>query len=79
MKIFIYLAFIDSSVIKNLNGSLNSGYNIKVKNKKSIKISAIVDDYKIPHVLMVTPSNPHDAKIMENIIVKNYFNCKNTA
>jgi len=69
--------YIDSTVIKNLNGSLHSGYNIKIKNKKSIKISAIVDNYKIPHVLMVTSSNPHDAKIMENIILENYFNYKN--
>ena len=71
--------YIDSTVIKNLNGSLNSGYNIKIKNKKSIKISAIVDDYKIPHVLTVTSSNPHDVKIMENIILENNFNNKNTA
>ena len=68
--------YIDSTVIKNLNGSLDNGYNIKIKNKKSIKISAIVDEYKIPHVLSVTSSNPHDAKIMENIIDNDYFNNK---
>ena len=70
------MAYIDSTVIKNLNGPLNSGYNIKIKNKKSIKICNIVDDYKIQHVLIVTSSNSYDAKIMENIILENYFNYK---
>ena len=58
--------YIDSTVISNFSGSLDYGYNIKIKNKKSIKISAIVDDNKIPHLIKVTPSNPHDAKIMGN-------------
>ena len=61
--------FIDSTVINNIGGRLNYGYNIKIKNKKSIKISVIVDNNKIPHMFKVTPSNPHDAKIMEEIII----------
>ena len=68
--------YIDSTVIGNLNGSLTCGYNIKIKNKRSIKISAIVDDNKIPHMLLVTPSNPHDAKIMEELVEQNNFDNK---
>ena len=49
------------------------GYNIKIKNKKSIKISNIIDSNKIPHMFIVTPSNPHDAKIMEELIINNNF------
>jgi hypothetical protein len=67
--------YIDSTVISNTSGSLKFGYNIKIKNKKSIKITAIVDDNKIPHLLKVTSSNPHDAKIMEDILNEN--NIKN--
>ena len=55
--------FIDSTVIRNANGSLKYGFNNKIKNK-SIKISAIVDENRIPCILKVTPSNPHDSKIM---------------
>jgi len=68
--------FIDSTVIVNFSGSLNFGYNIKIKNKKSIKISALVDDNKVPHLFEVTPSTPHDAKIMEKIIETNNFKNK---
>ena len=73
--------FIDSTVIDNFSGSLNFGYNIKIKNKKSIKISALVDDNKVPHLFEVSSSTPHDAKIMEKIIDTNNFknkeiNCK---
>jgi len=66
--------YIDSTVIGNSSGSLKFGYNIKIKNKKSIKITAIVDDNKVPHLLKVTPSNPHDSKIMEDIINDNNIN-----
>jgi hypothetical protein len=52
--------YIDSTLIGNSNSALNFGYNIKIKNKKSIKILAIVDINKI------SPSNLHDAKIMED-------------
>jgi len=41
---------------------------MKIKNKKSIKITALVDDNKIPYVLKVTSSRPHDAKIMESTL-----------
>jgi len=68
--------YIDSTVIGNLTGSLPFGYNIKIKNKKSIKISAIVDNNKVPHMLHVTPSNPHDVKIMEDLIITNNFDNK---
>ncbi len=65
--------FIDSTVIRNANGSLKYGFNNKIKNK-SIKISAIVDENRIPYILKVTPSNPHDSKIMEEIIEGTQFN-----
>jgi len=60
--------YIDSTVIGNFNGSLNFGYNKKIQNKKSIKINAIVDDNKMPHLITVTSSSPHDAKIIEDML-----------
>jgi hypothetical protein len=65
--------FIDSVVIENYTGSLKYGYNIKVKNKKSIKITAVIDSNKIPHILMVSESNHHDAKLLEDIVMFNNF------
>ena len=40
--------FIDSTNIINFSGKLDFGYNIKNKNKKSIKVSALVDSNKVP-------------------------------
>ena len=52
-----------------------------------MQISVIVDKNRIPYILKVIPSNPHDSfrniclfklinkqKIMEEIIEENYFN-----
>ena len=66
--------YIDSTVISNRTGSLHFGYNIKIKNKKSIKITPIIDDNQILYMFKVTPSNLHDVKIMENIINVSYCN-----
>ena len=63
--------FIDSTNIVNFSGCLNFGYNIKIKNKKSLKISALVDHNKVPYILDISKGSVHDAKIMENIINNN--------
>jgi len=60
--------FIDSTNIVNFSGHLDFGYNIKNKNKKSIKISVLVDHNKIPHLIDISKGSVHDAKIMETII-----------
>ena len=72
--------FIDSTNIANFSGSLEFGYspsgvygpngtyNIKCKNKKSLKITALVDNNKIPHLIDVSKGSIHDTKIMETII-----------
>ena len=58
--------FIDSTNIINISGCFNFGYNIK--NKKSIKISVLVDHNKIPHITDISKGSIHDAKIMETVI-----------
>jgi hypothetical protein len=68
--------FIDSTNIANTNGKLLFGYNIKIKNKKSIKISIIVDFNKIPYYMEITKGSIHDAKIMESMIIYNFKNNK---
>jgi hypothetical protein len=60
--------FIDSTNIANFSGCLDFGYNIKIKNKKSIKISVLIDHNKIPHIIDISKESVHDAKIMERII-----------
>ena len=67
---------IDSTNIANFSGCLNFGYNIKIKNKKSLKISALVDHNKVPYILDISKGSVHDAKIMENIINNNFNNNK---
>ena len=64
--------FIDSTNIANFSGKLDFGYNIKIKNKKSIKITVLVDENKIPYYLDVSKGSIHDAKITEKI-VDTYF------
>ena len=59
--------YIDSTNIANFCGCLNFGYNIKIKNKKSIKISVLVDHNKIPHIINISKGSIHDAKIMEQL------------
>jgi len=68
--------FIDSTNIINFSGSLDFGYNIKNKNKKSIKISALIDHNKIPHLIDISKGSIHDAKIMESIITNKLNNNK---
>ena len=60
---FFRSLFIDSIVIPNLN-CCNTGYNIKIPNKKSIKLSIIVDANKIPVAEHVGPSNSVDSKLI---------------
>jgi hypothetical protein len=60
---FLNTLFIDSTVIPNLN-CVKTGYNYKIKNKKSIKLSIIVDENKIPLSEYISTSNPTDAKLI---------------
>ena len=60
--------FIDSTNIVNFTGRLETGYNVKIKNKKSFKISTMVDINKVPYLLDISKGSVHDAKIMEVII-----------
>ena len=69
--------FIDSTNIVNFSGCLNFGFNIKNKNKQSIKVSVMVDHNKIPHVIDVSKGSIHDAKIMETVINDKITNTKN--
>jgi hypothetical protein len=55
--------FIDSTNIVNF-----IGYNIKNKNKKSIKVSVLFDNNRIPHIIDISKGSIHNVKIMENII-----------
>ena len=59
--------FIDSTNIANFSVYLNFWYNIKIKNKKSLKISALVDHNKVPYILDISKGSVHDAKIMEQL------------
>ena len=69
--------FIDSTNIVNFSGCLNFGFNIKNKNKQSIKVSVMVDHNKIPHVIDVSKGSIYDAKIMETVINDKITNTKN--
>ena len=44
------------------------GYNYKIKNKKSIKITVTVDENKVPFRFMITRGNPNDAAVTETFI-----------
>ena len=68
-----YHKLIDSTNITNFSRCLNFRYNIKIKNKKSLKISALVDHNKVPYILDISKGSVHDAKIMENIITVNFI------
>ena len=56
---------INSTNIANFSGCLNFRYNIKIKNKKSIKISALVAHNKVPYILNISKGSVHDAKIIK--------------
>lgn len=60
---FLNTLFIDSTVIPNLN-CVKTGYNPKIKNKKSIKLSIIVDENKIPVSEYISESNYHDSTLI---------------
>ena len=68
--------YIDSTNIANFTGKLDFGYNIKIKNKRSIKISTLVDINKVPYILDISKGSIHDAKIMESIIDTKFKNTK---
>ena len=60
--------FIDSTMIKNINGHDFTGANHYDRNRKGNKISVIVNDKGIPISLHLSTSNIHDSKLIEKTI-----------
>ena len=60
--------FIDSSMIKNINGKDNTGRNHYDRNRKGNKITVLVDSMGIPISIHLSPANIHDAKLIETAI-----------
>lgn len=60
--------FIDSTMIKNINGSEYIGPNHYDRNKNGNKITIIVTNNGIPLGLSLAPSNIHDVNLVENTI-----------
>lgn len=61
---------LDSTFITNKKGTEKLGRNIYYRNKRGIKISAIVEDKGIPVNIHLSRGNKHDAKIAPKIINK---------
>lgn len=62
--------FIDSSMIKNINGKDNVGRNHYDRNRKGNKITVLVNCYGIPVSIFLSPSNIHDSKLIDTSIDK---------
>ena len=60
--------FIDSSMIKNINGKDNTGRNHYDRNRKGNKITVLVNSMGIPVSIHLSPANIHDAKLIETAI-----------
>ena len=60
--------FIDSSMIKNINGKDNTGRNHYDRNRKGNKITVLVNSIGIPISIVLSPANIHDAKLTETAI-----------
>ena len=60
--------FIDSSMIKNINGKDNTGRNHYDRNRKGNKITVLVNSIGIPISIVLSPANIHDAKLTETVI-----------
>ena len=55
---------IDSKNIQNMNGTCKEAeYAHKIKSKRSIKLTAIVNENKIPFAFVISKGNKHDSKI----------------
>ena len=70
--------FIDSSDIANVNGYLNFGYSYKIKNKKSIRLTNIIDEAYCPLFYRIDKSSKHDCKIMNEIIENKQIELKSS-
>jgi hypothetical protein len=66
--------FIDSTDIANFNGYLDFGFGYKIKNKKSIRLTCLIDSNFCPLFYRFDKSSKHDSKIMEDIVNKNQLN-----
>lgn len=59
---------IDSTFIKNEYGVEKQGRNKLYKNKKGVKISAIVDTDGVPLGASINPSNQHDSQLIDETL-----------
>lgn len=60
--------FIDSSMIKNINGRENLGRNHYDRNRKGNKITVLVNEFGMPVSLTVAAANTHDSKLIMSSI-----------
>ena len=60
--------YVDSTSLMNKNESVLAEYFYKLKSKKSIKISALVDDNKIPQSFVITRGAESDVKAIPDLI-----------
>jgi len=60
--------FVDSTLVANKLGIDKVTHNIQLKKHKSLKISIIEDEFKIPIDFIVSNSNYHDSSLMLNHI-----------
>lgn len=66
--------YVDSTDVANVNGKLDFGYSYKIKNKKSLRITCIIDDNYSPLLVHYNKSSMHDTKIINEIIDNNRMN-----
>ena len=61
--------FIDSTDIQNRNGTEKiTGFGIKFKNKRAMKIHSLCDENKVSYSFVLTPANCSDSTVTENVI-----------
>lgn len=60
--------FIDSTLIKNINGSEFTGKNHFDRNRKGNKISVIVNEKGVPISIHLSTANRHDSSLIENVL-----------
>jgi len=60
--------YIDSTMIKNINGKDFTGNNHYDRNRKGNKITVIVNDKGIPISLHLSKANIHDSKLIEDTV-----------
>src|SRR5438105_4498552 len=73
------ILFIDSTLIKNINGSQLLGKNPCDRGRNGNKITVIVDKFGIPISIHLASANIHDSKLINTSIKKSFIklvNCK---